>query len=61
MPAVAVQMSAQSRHNRMHLTISARLSSLRSASVSAVQAWAQSLSASMVVASRSVSMLRVRG
>ena len=58
-PAVAVQTSAQFRHSRMHLTISARLCSLKSASVSAAQAWAQSLTASMAAASRSASTLMV--
>ena len=60
-PAVAVQISVQFRHNRMHVTISARFCSLRSASVSAVQAWAQSLTASMVAASRSASPVTVTG
>jgi len=36
--AVAAQTSVQFRHSRMHLTISARFASLRSASLSAVQA-----------------------
>jgi hypothetical protein len=50
-PMVAVQTSAQSRHSRMHLTISARFCPPRSAPASAVQAWAQSLSVSMAAAS----------
>jgi hypothetical protein len=54
-PMVAVQISVHSRHSRMHVTISATFCSLRSASTSVVQAWAQSLSASMVVASRPAS------
>ncbi|TMF86743.1 MAG: hypothetical protein E6I11_03735 [Chloroflexi bacterium] len=45
---VATQMSAHSMHSRMHLTISDTSCSPKSASTSAVQAWAQSLSASMV-------------
>jgi hypothetical protein len=60
-PPVAVQISVQSRHSRMHLTISARFCSLKSASVSAVQAWAQSLIASMAAASTLASTSTVRG
>ena len=60
-PAVAVQISAQSRHSRMHVTISARFCSPRSASVSAVQAWAQSLSASMAAASSPASTVQGAG
>jgi len=60
-PPVAVQISVQSRHSRMHLTISARFCSLRSASTSAVQAWAQSLIASMAAASTLASTLTLRG
>ncbi|HEY6309693.1 MAG TPA: hypothetical protein VIY52_02640 [Streptosporangiaceae bacterium] len=59
--AVAVQTSTQSRHSRMHVTISARSGSVRSAAVSALQAWAQSPSASMAAASTSGSMSAVRG
>ena len=36
--AVAVQISAQCRHSRMHSTMSVRFCSLKSASVSAAQA-----------------------
>jgi hypothetical protein len=43
------------------LTISARFCSLKSASVSAVRAWAQSLIASMAAASTLRSTLTVRG
>jgi tellurite resistance protein len=60
-PAVAAQMSAQSRHSRMHLTISMTFCSPRSAALSALQAWAQSLSASMAAASTPASTLNVRG
>jgi len=58
---VAAQTSAQSRHSRMHLTSSATFCSLKSASASAVQAWAHSMSASMVVASTPASTLKSRG
>jgi hypothetical protein len=58
---VAVQTSAQSRHSRTHLTSSGRFCSLKSSSASAVQAWAQSVSASMVPASTPASRLKSRG
>jgi hypothetical protein len=60
-PAVAVQISAQSRHSRMHVTISVTFCSPRSAALSALQAWTQSLSAPMAAASRPASTLNVRG
>jgi len=60
-PAVAVQISAQSRHSRMHVTISVTFCSPRSAALSALQAWTQSLSASMAAASREASTLNMRG
>jgi hypothetical protein len=60
-PAVAVQISAQSRHSRMLLTISVRFCSPRSAALSALRAWTQSLSVSMAAASRPASTLNVRG
>jgi hypothetical protein len=53
--AVAVQTSAQFRQSRMHVTISVTLCSLKSLSVSATQAWAQSLIASMTPASTDAS------
>jgi hypothetical protein len=59
-PAAAAQTSVQSRQSRMHLTISARLCSPRSAALSAVQAWAQSFIASMAAASTSASTFTVR-
>jgi hypothetical protein len=43
----------------MHLISSGRCCSLKSASASAVQAWPQSLSASMVLASAPASALRL--
>ena len=58
---VAVQTSTQSRHSRMQVTISATFCSLKSAALSALQAWAQSSSASMAAASRSASTLKERG
>jgi hypothetical protein len=58
---VAVPTSTQSRHSRMHLTISARFCSLKSASTSAAQAWAQSLSASIAAASTAASTPKVPG
>jgi hypothetical protein len=45
----------------MHLMISARFCSLKSASTSAVQAWAQSLSASIAVASTVTSTPKAPG
>jgi hypothetical protein len=44
----------------MHVTISVTFGSPRSAALSALQAWTQSLSASMAAASRPVSTLNVR-
>jgi hypothetical protein len=60
-PAVATHTSAQSRQSRTHLTISATFSSLGSQPVSAMHAWAQSLSASIVAASRPASTLKLTG
>src|SRR6266566_4955988 len=45
-PPAATQMSVQCRQSRMHVTMSTRSFSPRSASVSAMQAWMQSFSAS---------------
>jgi hypothetical protein len=45
----------------MHLMISARFCSLKSASTSAVQAWAQSLSASIAAAGTAASTPKVPG
>ena len=59
-PAVAAQISTQSRHSRMHVIISVTFGSLRSAALSALQAWTQSLSASMAAASTPASTLNVR-